>query len=404
MHLESKGYSMISINDKKECCGCSACANICPINCIDMIEDKEGFLYPNVDEEKCVNCHMCENVCPLQNKKLDTFENRNTYGYIFQNKNSKDLKESTSGGFFSALAREVLENNGVVFGAAFDGDFHVRHKYIECIEDLNIFRNSKYIQSDIGESFKQCKEFLDRERLVCFSGTPCQIAALISYLDKNYENLITVDVVCRGVPSPLLLKKYIDLLGGKENIKNLRFRDKRYGYYSSTFSVNYKNNIIKRTDIRSNPLLHFFFDDICSRPSCYKCAFKTIDRVSDFTMFDCWHAIKHSDKFGSKGATAVIARGIKAENIIKKLEKYNICLKSEVSTLVKDDGFMMVNSVKMNSKRQEFFDDFINKGFDYVVKKYHVNSNATKIKCFVKSVLVKCGIFNKMMIRKMKNN
>lgn len=222
---------MIDIKDKKNCCGCWACKNVCPVQCITMTEDEEGFRYPQVNSDSCIDCHLCEKVCPIKNVKPE--EEKPQKGYLLQNKDAKVLAESTSGGAYTAIAKYVLKQGGVVFGAALNENNEARHILIESKNKLWKFRNSKYVQSLIGDTYQQAKEFLKQGRLVCFSGTPCQMEGLVSYLRKPYDNLIIVDVVCRAVPSPKVRRKYIEYqsLTYGEDLKNLKFRDKKfYGY------------------------------------------------------------------------------------------------------------------------------------------------------------------------------
>ena len=192
---------MIEIKDPKDCCGCWACENACPRQCISMEEDCEGFRYPHINQTSCIDCHLCEKVCPILNKVEEPIKNQKAF--VVQNKDEEVLKESTSGGAFSAIANYVISKNGIVFGAAFDNNETVRHQYVDNYEDLKLFRNSKYVQSLIGNTYKEAKRFLDKGKLVLFSGTPCQLEGLFFFLrNKQYENLITIDVVCRAVPSP----------------------------------------------------------------------------------------------------------------------------------------------------------------------------------------------------------
>lgn len=197
---------MISILDKKKCCGCSACAQRCPKHCIKMIEDSEGFLYPKVDGDTCIDCGLCERVCPIQNPGEDRVP---LAVYAAKNPNEVIRRQSSSGGIFTILAEQIIDEGGVVFGAAFNDKWEVEHSYVENKEQLVKFRGSKYVQSKIGESYKDAKSFLKEGRRVLFSGTPCQIAALKKYLRKNYENLFTVDFICHGVPSPGVFRTYL---------------------------------------------------------------------------------------------------------------------------------------------------------------------------------------------------
>lgn len=199
---------MIGINEKKNCCGCTACAEICPKNCIRMKPDEEGFLYPSVDESQCIKCNACDAVCPIQNPVVE--KETTQKAYLVQHRDESVRLDSAAGGAFTAIATVVLQKGGVVFGAAYDENFHVRHSYVETVDELKKFRNSKYVQSELGDSFRLVKDFLQKGRWVCFSGTPCQIEGLSKFLRKPYENLVLVDVVCHGIPSPLVWDKYLE--------------------------------------------------------------------------------------------------------------------------------------------------------------------------------------------------
>lgn len=197
---------MIKIIDKISCCGCSACQNACPQSCIDMNEDNEGFLYPTVNIQKCIDCHLCEKVCPI----LNTKENRTPLKVLaVKNKNKNIVGKSSSGGVFFHLAQQVINDGGVVFGACFNKEWEVIHSYTESIEGVSRFMTSKYVQSRVGESYKKVKAFLISGRKVLFTGTPCQVAGLYEYLRKPYSNLITMDFLCHGVPSPKVWRLYL---------------------------------------------------------------------------------------------------------------------------------------------------------------------------------------------------
>ena len=228
---------MIEVTEKQNCCGCTACVAVCPKNCIEMKEDMEGFLYPEVDQSSCIHCNACDRVCPILNvKERKPFEQS---AYIVQNKDVEVLRESTAGGAFTAIAKYVIHNSGVVFGVELNKNLEAHHIYVEDVTELKRFRNSKYVQSSVGGTLRKVKFFLEQGKTVCFSGTPCQIEGLKCYLKKDYENLITVDVVCRAVPSPLIFRKYVELQKQEleDDIKTVRFRDKYYGYKYSTMNV-----------------------------------------------------------------------------------------------------------------------------------------------------------------------
>ena len=193
---------MIQIKDKTECCGCTACYSICPRKAITMTEDQEGFLYPVVNMKTCIDCGLCENVCPIVNNAVhEVFERKS---YVVRAKDKEILSRSTSGGFVTPLAEWVLEQGGVFCGAAFGNGYHIVHKIAKSISCLWQYRGSKYVQSELGDCFTQIKGYLEQGTMVCFVGTTCQVHGLKSYLRNGFKNLITVDLVCHGTPSPKL--------------------------------------------------------------------------------------------------------------------------------------------------------------------------------------------------------
>ena len=202
---------MIQINDKSKCCGCTACMSICPLKCISMTSDEEGFLYPSVDKNKCVQCGACDKVCPIQNVVEEIpFEQK---AYIVRNKNREIKKASAAGGFFYNLGSYVIKSGGVVCGVVLDEAFHAVHISTDSEEDLIRFAGSKYMQSVVGnKTFAYIKTNLDKGKQVLFSGTPCQVEGLLSFLKADYSNLITVDIVCHSVPSPMIFDKYLEYI------------------------------------------------------------------------------------------------------------------------------------------------------------------------------------------------
>ena len=219
---------MIDIKDKSKCCGCSACVNICPNNAISMDIDDDGFKYPIVDVGKCINCGLCEKACPYNNEYIKKNIYDKSIAYGGWNNDDEIRKKSTSGGIFSAISKYILNNNGVVCGAIYNEKFEVVHEIIDNIDDLEKIYGSKYVQSDLKDNFRRIKKYLNDGRLVLFSGTPCQVSGLNSFLVKEYENLYTCDIVCHGVPSPKVFEKYKRELEEANNseILNINFRDK----------------------------------------------------------------------------------------------------------------------------------------------------------------------------------
>lgn len=270
------------------CCGCSACTNICPENCIIMTENSEGFRYPVIHREKCVDCGLCEKVCPVlhQSHSEDLCE---AYGAIT---NDIDiLLRSSSGGIFTELSTSVLNNGGCVFGAAFTKDFHsVKHVMIENVEGLSELRGSKYVQSDIGKSCQKARAQLEKGRQVLFSGTPCQIAGLRNYLGKEYDNLLLVDIICHGTPSPALWTKYLTAvetqLGGKASY--VSFRHKEHGWRRLGMELPFETGKRYFKELGEDPFLKIFMKNYCLRESCYDCRVKETGSAADITIGDFW--------------------------------------------------------------------------------------------------------------------
>lgn len=381
----------VKIEEKDLCCGCTACYSVCPKNAIKMVRDNEGFLYPEVDKEKCVNCGMCKKVCPILNKaKLNEFKPK---AYLFQNSNEEIRKDSTSGGIFTAIGKFVIKNNGIVYGATFDDNFVVNHIGVESVDKLSKFRKSKYVQSNQNNCFKEIKQYLDNGKLVCYSGTPCQVGGLRAYLRKDYENLILVDIMCHSVPSPLVFEKYKRYILKKMNankILNINFRDKsKYGYKYSMMTVETDNGIYSQ-GIDTDPFLRAFFSDVSVRPSCYNCHFKTMKRVSDLTIWDCFNINEIDKSFDDdKGTTRVLVQSEKGEKLLENLD--NVRLKELDINIAIKKVKEMTNSVNYNSKRKEFFENIND---DNVFEKYYPTNFKTKINSFVRKTLAVTGVYS----------
>ena len=276
----------ITIEQKKNCCGCGGCANICPKNAITMKEDNAGYIFPCVDENLCVECGRCIDVCVFTEKGVGANENAKVYAAVY--KEREVLLQSSSGGIFTPLATAVLNKGGAVFGAAWSEDFTLKHIPAENEEELNKLRGSKYVQSSTGGTFRQVKKMLAEGRYVCYSGTPCQIAGLKAFLGKEYENLLTVDLVCHGVPSMKMLSDDIEYVSGKKisDIKDIKFRDKNYGW-GVKGSLKTADSTIKY-NAGTSPYYFYFLKGEVYRESCYNCRFPAENRQGDITLGDYW--------------------------------------------------------------------------------------------------------------------
>ena len=383
---------MIETKDKRLCSGCTSCASICPRSCIQMLSDEEGFLYPVVNVDRCIHCGMCENVCPIKNPVLE--QKVEQKAYLIQHKDEDIRMESSAGGAFTAIATAILEKKGVVFGAAYDEKFQVHHTYVEKLKDLKKFRNSKYVQSNLGNIFKQVKKFLEEDRWVCFSGTPCQIEGLVKFLKKSYERLILVDVVCHGIPSPLIWNKYLEYQKVDVcRVDNIRFRDKFYGYKYSTMSMIREEKNIYHAGSQMDPMLRAFFTDICDRPSCYSCPFKKRYRVSDLTIWDCFSVYDFDKKMDDdKGTTRVLCHTKKGAQLIQNIEglvRYKEVSPDQIVLGVKE----MYESVEMNPKRKMFMEDASKMSGIELFEKYYPITGKIKVKTAIRKMLFMTGIY-----------
>lgn len=304
---------MIQIKHKKDCCGCNACVQRCPKQCITMQADGEGFLYPIVDTALCIDCGMCEKVCPVINQSEPRKPQK---AYAAYNKNEEVRLQSSSGGIFTLLAEETIKKGGVVFGVKFNEDWMPEFGYTETIEGITPFRGSKYVQAIVGNAYKEAENFLKQGREVLFSGTPCQIAGLKKYLRREYENLLAVDIICHGVPSPKVWNMYlketcskllktmpdgknsvVSANGGepKSCIEAISFRSKITGWkkYSFLLKLNFfnydgKNTVVFTESFGKNNFMRAFLSDTILRPSCYACPAKQGKSHSDITIADFW--------------------------------------------------------------------------------------------------------------------
>jgi len=378
----------VEICPKEKCTGCGACYQKCPFNAITMKEDEEGFLVPIIDEKKCKKCNLCQKTCP-NNKKIEKKESQKAYYFI--NNNSQKLKNSTSGGIFIELAESIIENNGIVFGCEINKNNEVIHSYTKNKEDLKKYQGSKYVQSNILETYKKAEEFLKQNKQVLYTGTPCQIMGLKSYLGKEYDNLITLDVVCHGVPSQLIFKKYIIKLEKKysSQITNIKFRTKlkKGSFYTLAFNLKNKKNkqiIIPHPNLSS--YYYGFLKNYTLRNSCYDCQYSNINRISDITLGDFWGAKKiHPNVESQNGISLILMNTEKGENFIKNIKIYNLMVETNIKLAAKENHNLLKSSIKNSAVRDNIYIDLNEKGYDYIEKKYLTPKY--KILYYIKSLI-----------------
>lgn len=369
----------VQVLNKKECCGCAACAAACPKNAIQMRQDEYGFLYPIVTESLCVDCGICKKVCMYQ----EVGELKEPYkAYAAASAEDGVLRGSASGGVFFEIAKRIIENHGIVYGCAFeekDGKLQASHIRADNEEELKRLQGSKYVQSTVEASFKDVKKDLQDAKTVLFSGTPCQIGALYHYLGKKeYENLYTVDIICHGVPNMTFLQDYIQKmeksLRGK--IIDINFRDKSYGWGLNGSIIYLDRRGQKRK--KKMPLQGFsyykmFLDADIYRESCYNCMYAKGERVGDITVGDYWGIEKiHPEFAGSveKGVSCILVNTLKGENLLKESSQNMKLLESSVEKVARNNKQLNAPS-EMTGRRKQIMKDYADQGYIGVEKKYY---------------------------------
>ena len=369
---------MIHIIDKHDCCGCSACVQKCPKQCISMREDDEGFLYPHVDEAECIGCGLCEAVCPLLNVGEPMDANK---VLAAKNRDDGERMASSSGGVFIALAKDVIRRGGVVFGAVFDERWEVKHTSAETLDGVRRMMGSKYVQSRVESSFRDAEKFLRAGREVMFVGTPCQIAGLRGYLRKDYDGLLAVELLCHGAPSPGVWRKYLGealspsarRAAGKNTvlssslkfvpvITGIDFRDKQpYGWEKYSFVVRGeaafeadKNTVLLSDMFFDNPFMRGFLKNIYLRPSCYRCKCKQGRSKSDLTLGDFWGVGKVMPGFAdTKGVSLVLVNTEKGDAAFAAL---NMETRPVGLSLAAPYNGGFNSEIRETKRRKEFFD------------------------------------------------
>jgi|SRR5690554_252979 len=369
------------------CSGCSACANICPQNAISMQPSSEGFLTPIVDNDLCTKCGLCVKVCPVINLvKNDSV--KEPEAFAVKNINEEIRLKSSSGGVFTALAQQVISNKGVVFGAALDEDLNLLHIGVDTLEDLNKLQGSKYFQSQIGETYKQVKSLLRDGREVLYSGTPCQIAGLYAFmLNKSYPNLTTVDIICHGVPSPKLFKKYRKEIEEKHKgiLKNISFRKKTKGWklYSVSKNIEINSNGIPlkkevSETLREDVFMRLFLRDICLRESCHHCAYSKFPRIADITLADYWGVQDiHPEFDDDKGVSLVLINSKVGGVLWKKTQESLDVIPTNLHKAIQYNPSVQT-SCKPHPKRKMFFENLDKKSLEDLVKLYCPKPNVLK--------------------------
>ena len=365
-----------------KCTGCTACASICPQNCINMVSNEEGFLYPSIDIEKCTNCGLCEEICPLiKPLTKDEFEPK---AYAAYSVDEEIRLESSSGGIFSEIAKFVLNNDGCVYGAAYNDNFDVVHICVDNENELYKLRGAKYAQSDLGNIFNDIKLKLDGGKLVLFSGTPCQVAGLKAFLGNEYTNLIMVDFICHSVPSPKVWKEYVKYRASKDNegklpIRiNLRSKETGWSRYKYSNRFEYDNGVVNSCPNSESVYMKLFVGGYISRKSCTDCHFKGYKRDGDITIGDFWGIWDIAPEIDdNKGTSAVVIQTQKGESIFKKISEYLILKEVSLEDISRQNPAILMSS-KCNEKKQDILTIIETEDFENCTKYMGIPNKSIK--------------------------
>ncbi|MBQ3806273.1 MAG: Coenzyme F420 hydrogenase/dehydrogenase, beta subunit C-terminal domain [Prevotella sp.] len=376
---------MINITDKSKCCGCTACANVCAHDAITMLPDAFGFFYPKVAETKCVDCGLCDKVCAFNGDYDKSLNLPMPDVYGARHKDMYEVMKSRSGAVFAAISDYVMEQGGVVYGAGYKDHFRVAHKRATTKIERDEFRGSKYVQSDLTGVFKQVKEDLRNGLLVLFSGTPCQTAGLNSYIGKKLRNnLILVDIVCHGVPSPFIWHDYLEYIEKKYSSKivSVDFRNKlKYGWKAHIETFGLANGKV----IDSTLFTKIFYAHIMFRHSCGNCYFCNTIRPSDLTLADMWDKENYFPKINNdnKGESLLLINTEKGREIFEAIKDGLQNFKTTVAKLMQPN---LKSPSKINPKRIHFEKDYINSGFYKTIRKYGFIGWKAEIKSVIKII------------------
>lgn len=380
---------MIEVKDKEDCCGCSACINICPKQCIGWEMDVEGFRYPKVHEEECVHCDKCLDVCPVS-----FYDNITKVGspeiYAAKSKEQENLLSSSSGGIFMELARVILEKKGVVYGVKFDSDYKVVYGRATTWETCVEFRGSKYVQADIMSSYMSVKKDLECGLNVLFSGTPCQIAGLKLYLGKEYEKLYTIDLICHGVASPLVFHDYIAYVEQKHGkIQKYGMRHKLAKGDRTIYYILFRNGkeIINCND--ATLWSKIFYSYLVMRPSCHACKFTHFNRSGDITLGDFWGIeVEHPEFSNADGVSLVFANTIKGKALFDSIVGRLDSMESSKEHCICS---MLYESTHPAPLREIFWKDYHRRSFVSVLWKYfhYVDYSSHGWKTYFKKIYLK---------------
>lgn len=338
------------------CNGCGACAAICPKDAIEMVKNQKGFYQPDVDLRKCINCSICNKVCPEFSSQWRRTEAA-LQCFAVANRNDEIRINSSSGGVFYELAKAVIEEGGVAFGVAWTDSITAGHIMIDTADKLNLLMKSKYVQSNVGKIFRTVKQELTAGKKVLFSGSPCQIAGLKNYLNCNYSNLITVDYICHGVPSPKALEKYHEFVEAREQGAAVLydFRSKKNGWNTLSLETTFPDNHTALEKASENSYYRAFLSNLCLNKACGNCKFNCLPRASDITLGDYWRVCHPHPRFqDDKGVSCVVINTEKGQGLFEAVSKEFVYTPSSIS-LIKEGNPFIDGHCKLHPRNEQFF-------------------------------------------------
>ena len=373
---------------ENDCCGCLACESACSQGAIIMTENEKGFIMPSIDDGKCINCGICLKVCDFKKAPQKESNIEKAYSLVINDK--RVLQNSTSGGAFTALSDVVLDHSGYILGSILDDDFTVRHVVATDKKGRDKMRGSKYVQSNTQGLWRQVKNLLIQGKEVLFTGTPCQCAALKSFLGKDYDNLIIVDFLCHGVPNNKMFKDHIEYLNHYYGIPSIgfSFRNKTYGWDSYN-NINYLSNGKNKSKWINQIYYNFFVSNLSLRPSCHQCPYRGLHRPSDITIADFWGIEKLTGHKNREGVSMVLTHSEKGLALVEKAKV--TCQLTEYPTEAVAFRISLTPS-KPNAKCDAFWKTYVEKGYTGVAKKYFNNSCTNRIRFEVRKIAKKLRI------------
>lgn len=391
---------MIHLKTKEDCTGCTACYSVCKHGAVSLYNDEQGFVYPMFNTDNCIECNLCNKVCPVLN-----FEKRNASYlriYAARTKNDDVLMRSSSGGLFYMLASHIItQKKGVVFGVIYD-NMVVKHTFTETLEGIRAFHGSKYVQSEVRGIYEKVKDFLNQGRFVFFSGTPCQVMALRLYLRKDYDNLLTMDVICHSVPSPLIFKEYVDYVESVHHnqLVSIDMRNKANGWsHKFYYCYNFKDGTSLGDDkLKVEHWGKLFFSGLITRPSCNQCRFTNFRRVGDITLADFWDDRKKKpEAYSNKGTSLMIVSSMKGLDVFESIRSsvYNWEITEEEALQP-----CLIAPYEPNPMREAFWQYHNKYGFKKSYRRYFKTSLYSKCKHRIKKILLCFHFYNLIKIGK----